>query len=198
MTEQAFQEAVWQKVESENLSFILAVYQTLDEFLEQEIKNSEIVLVCKKGCSSCCYQLITCTEMEIDEIVRFIEKIPRPTRRPLKRRLEKFARKWQSYYQRNKPILKRNSFQAHKDWGGQPCPFLNKNKGFCEIYPARIIDCRTLTSLTNCSTDLSGAKRFRFKFEIWDNNMILNEQKKRMGIVTVTPIHHWLLVKNFK
>ncbi|GAH99122.1 unnamed protein product [marine sediment metagenome] len=65
ITKEAFQEAVDQKRRN-GLSFILAVYRTLDEFLEKEKKNSGKVLACEKGCSLCCYQLVSCTEMEID------------------------------------------------------------------------------------------------------------------------------------
>ncbi len=195
ITKEAFQEVVDQKKRS-GLSFILAVYRTLDEFLEKEKENSGKVLACKKGCSSCCYQLVSCTEMEIDEIVKFIKAMPKLRRRPLERRLKKFATKWQKYYRRNEIALSKNSFKMLQDWAGKACPFLNEIGGFCDVYPVRIIDCRTASSLIPCNEGGKG-ERFLFQSETWANNMILDEQQKREGRMHVTPIHSWLLVKKF-
>ncbi len=80
ITEETFKIAVMEKMVNERLSFILAVYQTFDEFLEREIKITGIVPACKKRCSLCCYQMITCNEMEIAEIIKFIKKQPREIR----------------------------------------------------------------------------------------------------------------------
>lgn len=195
ITKETFQKAVDQKKET-GLSFILAVYRALDEFLEKERGKSEVVLACKKGCSSCCYQLVCCTEMEMDEIVRFIEAMPRPRRRLLQKRLKKFTLKWQRYSQRNELALRRNSFKSLQDWAGKACPFLNENDGSCDVYSVRIIDCRTASSLIPCNEGGKG-KRFLFQPENWANNMILDEQQRRIGKMQVTPIHHWLLIKKF-
>ncbi|MBZ9577679.1 YkgJ family cysteine cluster protein [Patescibacteria group bacterium] len=195
VTEEAFQEAVDQKKRN-GLSFVLAVYQTLDEFLEKEKENSGVTLACKKGCSSCCYQLVSCTEMEIDEIVRFIKAMSKLRRRPLERRLKKFATKWQKYFGRNEIALNRDSFKALQDWLGEACPFLNEGGGFCDVYPVRTIDCRTASSLSPCNEGGRG-ERFLFQSENWANNLILDEQQKRAGKMRVTPIHHWLLIKKF-
>jgi len=195
ITKEAFQEAVDQKRRS-GLSFVLAVYRTLDEFLEREGENSEVVLACKKGCSLCCYQLVSCTEMEMDVIVGFIRTMPRLRRRLLERRLRKFATKWQRYLLRNGIALRENPFKPLRDWAGRACPFLNEREGSCDVYPVRIIDCRTASSLTPCNKGGKG-ERFLFQSEGWANNLILDEQRKRMGGIHVTPIHHWLLIKKF-
>ncbi len=195
MTQEVFQKTVAERIERDGISFVLAVYQVLDECWQQEINTSGIVLACRKGCSSCCHQLICCTEIEFVEIVRFIKRMPKTLRRPLEIRLKKNALKWQVYYQRNQQALQQNCFAPIKDWKGEPCPFLSE-KGSCAIYPVRIIDCRTATSLTPCSSDSSGVKRFRFDFETWANNMILDQQGKTKTM-NVTPVHHWLVVKLF-
>ena len=194
VTKETFQEAVNQKMKN-GLSFILAVYQTLDEFIEKEKKDSGRVLACEKGCSLCCYQLVTCTEMEIDEIAKFIKAMHKLRRRPLERRLKKFATKWRRYYQRNKFAPSENPFKLRQDWEGEACPFLNEGGGFCDVYPVRIIDCRTTSSLISCSK--GEGTRFLFQSETWANNLIMDEQKKRVGRMHVTPIHSWLLAKKF-
>jgi len=195
ITEQAFKRAVEQRIKDRNISFILAVYQIYDEFLKQEIQESGIKLACKKGCCLCCYHLINCTEMEIDEVIRYIKNLPKLKRRPLVLRLRSFAKKWQKYYQRNESILSQNPFQAVNDWRGKPCPFLNKKTKSCDIYPVRIMDCRTVTSVIPC-TRVPGDKfvRFRFRTESLTNNLILDRQKE-IGPYAVTPVHHWLVVK---
>lgn len=195
VTKEAFQEAVNQKRRN-GLSFILAVYQTLDEFIEKEKKDSGKVLACEKGCSLCCYQLVTCTEMEIDEIVKFIKAMHKLRRRPLERRLKRFATKWWKYYQRNKSAPSKDPFKLLQDWRGEACPFLNEGGGFCDVYPVRIIDCRTASSLIPCNKGGEGI-RFLFQSETWANSLILDEQKKRVGRMHVTPIHSWLLAKKF-
>lgn len=195
ITREAFQKAIDRKKRS-GLSFVLAVYRTLDEFLKKEKENSGKVLACKKGCSSCCYQLVSCTEMEIDEIFKFIKAMPKLRRRPLKRRLKNFATKWQKYYRRNEIALRKDPFKPLQDWTGRACPFLNESGGFCDVYPVRIIDCRTASSLIPCNEGGKG-ERFLFQSESWANNLILDEEQKRAGKMQVTPIHHWLLIKKF-
>lgn len=199
ITERSFRETVKRRVESEGMSFVRAVYQTLDDFLETERQNSGIALACQRGCSTCCHQLITCTEMEIDETVIFVRSMPRPTRLLLKRQLHKAAKNWMTYYRKNEPILTRSAFplQVHRDWLGRPCPFLNQVGGFCSIYPVRIIDCRTLTSVIPCTAGAKEASHFRFQSEPWANNIILDEQRDRIDTMAITPIHHWINLKDF-
>lgn len=213
ITKEVFRETVERKIKEKSISFILAVYQAFEEFLEQEAKIFGVTLSCKRGCSSCCYTLVTCTEMEMDEIVGFIKAMSRLTRRPLLKQLQKTAIKWWNYYQRNERALSANPFQAFKDWEGKPCLFLNRARGHCEIYPVRIIDCRTLTSLAPCrfpamSTTIpcelrtEGPGRYRFRCENWATNLIMEEQQRKLGLSDpkfspVTPVPHWFLMKKF-
>lgn len=194
----------------QGLSFVMAVYKTLDEYWNMEIRNSGVKLACHKGCSFCCYQMVTCTKMEIDEIINFINEMERTLQRSLKRRINRFVIKWQRYYRENKAALAINPLQAtkeeslaviqkvHKDWRGKPCPFLNQ-EGACDIYPVRIIDCRTASSLTPCDPsdpkhvkDQEDSKRFRFECEWWANNLIADRQIQRFGYMATSPLHQWL------
>lgn len=165
-----------------------AIYQVYDEWVERE--SSEIA--CKKGCGKCCHQVITCTRPEIEAVFRYIERLSKSRRRDLIVRLKKDSLKYLKWYQNNKGILEEDSFAFHRAWLGKPCPFLS-DKGECDIYPVRIVDCRTFTSTTDCRKDSSGLKRFRFPFEIIANNIILEQRSD----IYLCAVHHWLAKKLF-
>ncbi len=214
ITEKTFEEATEKKINAKGLSLVLAVYQTFEEFLEQEKKIFGVIPACNKGCSSCCYTVVTCTEREMDEIVKYVKAMPRFVRRPLIRELQKVAIKWQNYYEKNEAALSTNPFQVISDWQGKPCPFLNRKGGYCEIYPVRIIDCRTLTSLVPCDFSRMGTQmpcelhaegpgRHRFRCESWATRLIMERQQLKATLLSnhllsaVTPVHHWLCIKKF-
>lgn len=193
MTKNQFEALIAEKVGS-GLSFVKAVYDILDECLKRELDNSGIVLACQTGCAVCCHQMISSTKPEMDEIILCINRMEKKARRSLKKKLEAFAREWEQYYNQKRTALNYNPFLFINDWKGKPCPFLSSN-GACVIHPVRIIDCRTLSSLTKCiSLETSGAKRFRFEFETWANNLILEYQEERFGYQVVSPLGHWLWI----
>jgi hypothetical protein len=209
LTEKGFQEAVQGKMVKDNLSFVLATYSTFDEFFEKELKISGITLACKKGCSDCCHTLITSTEKEIDEAIGFVNHLPRTTRMPIVKRIMSMSREWRDYYGKNEFQIKVEPFKIFTDWQGKPCPFLGEN-GSCDIYPVRIVDCRTLTNLKQCAfpektsffadVNAEGPVRYRLLTETWASNSIIENQQKIMNLSKpeqspVTPILHWLYVK---
>lgn len=211
IAEKSFQQAVKQKIAEKGISFILAVYQTFDEFFEREMEISGVTLACKKGCAQCCNVLIFCTEEEINEVLRFIRSLPRATRIPLIKRVMAYAREWRDYYRNNEFNLRLKPFKSLGDWAGKPCCFLNEESRACEIYPVRITDCRTLTSLTPCVSGnmqtilpcelrTPGPGRYRFRCESWASNFIMEEQQRKLGLPSpqlspVTPVYHWLWMK---
>ncbi len=211
LTEELFSDKVREKMAETGLSFILAVYQVFDEFLREEIRISGITLACRKGCAVCCPTLITSTEMEMNEIIHFISALPRTVRMPLIKKAMDLAREWRDYYRENELLIRLDPFKPFQDWQGKPCPFLNEEEGSCCIYPVRIVDCRTLTSLTPCVASemktvflaelhTKEAVRYRFRCEIWASNLVMEEQQRRMGLhdialAPVTPVLHWLYIK---
>ncbi len=210
LTQEAFIRAVRETAKEEKRSFLPAVYQTFDRFLARELEITRIALACKKGCSVCCSKtLLACTEPEIDAIIRFLNGLPRLSQIPLLRRVRRYVGEWKDYYQQNQFSLETNPWQAFKDWQ-KPCVFLNEEGGYCDIYPVRIMDCRNYSSLTLCTSEMAtlipcelhhpGPGRFRFQAEQWANNLILEEEAKRLGLagpqqVQVVIIYHWLLLK---
>lgn len=205
LTRELFLQAIKEKVEKEKQTFILSVYQVFDKFVEKEKEITGVVLACKKGCAVCCSStFLTCTEMEIDAIIRFIDGLPRQSRIPMLRKIQGFLREWRDYYAKNELLLKIDPFKVYNDWC-KPCCFLNVEEGCCEIYLVRAIDCRTYTSLIPCHPKMEthipstlywkGVGRLRFQSERWANNLILDEQKRKIGHTDVVPILHWLLLK---
>lgn len=209
LTEEKFQETVQGKMTEGNLSFILAVYQTFDEFYKMEADITGTILACKKGCSKCCYTLITSTEMEIDEVIGFINRLPSANRIPLVKRIRTMSSKWRDYFTQNKFEIESDPFKVFRDWH-DPCPLLGTD-GSCEVYPVRIADCRTLTSLRPCDfpdeqtsffadINTEGPVRYRLLSESWPTNLITKRLQEKMGLsdpsqAPVTPILHWLYLK---
>jgi hypothetical protein len=209
LSEKSFQESIRKKMTEENLTFIAATYKTFDEFYDKEFKASGITLACKKGCSTCCHTLITSTEMEIDEAIKYVNHLPRDARIPIVKRVARMSREWRDYFNNNQFQIKVDPFKTFKDWEGKPCPFLG-DSGACDIYPVRIVDCRTLTNLKPCNypekttffadIDTQGPSRYRFLSETWATNSIMENQQQKMGLAKatqspVTPILHWLHIK---
>lgn len=87
ITMEEFREIILRRKEAEGISFLLSLYRVLDELVVEEIRTSGLILVCKSGCSTCCNQLITCTRIEMDEIIKFIDHLSREKRIPLLRRM---------------------------------------------------------------------------------------------------------------
>lgn len=209
ITLEAFIKAVGEKTGGEKSNFIPAVYQVLASFVEKEKEITGIKLACKKGCSHCCEKvLLACTELEIEAVISFINGLPRPVRILLLKKIRQYMRDWKEYYLKNELIFRTNPLRVRRDWQ-KPCVFL-ADDGSCAIYPVRIIDCQTHTSLVVCSPEMEyrlpcpidylGPCAFRFESETWANNLILGQQGEIMGIsdprfVPVTVIYHWFIVK---
>jgi len=195
--ELGMEELVELKRKENNLPFILAVYQAYDELVRKEIESSKKKVACQKGCTFCCYQLISCTEEEIDEVIKYIMRLPKKTRRPLIVRLKKFVVKWYKYYKKNEELFNVVTspfeFKPIRDWLGKPCPFLNESSNSCDIYPVRTIDCRGQLSFSRCSKgDETGV--FRPQAYLLASSLIMERQKK-IGPFGVTPVHYWLAKK---
>jgi len=169
----------------------MAVYKTLDIEVAAKLQESGVVLACKKGCSFCCNQMITCTKMEMDAIIEFVNNLRADFQHRLKRRLARFAREWKEYYQETGQS-KKDAMLILKDWEGKSCPFLNR-EGSCDIYPVRTIDCRTATSTVRCqSLEQPEGKRFRFGVELLANNIIIDWQEVLSNFMGTTAIHNWI------
>ena len=180
----------------EKLSFITATYRTFDEYYEKELKASGITLTCAKGCSCCCHTFITSTEPEIDEVIAFINQLPREKRIPIVKRALAQARQWRDYCKDNQLKIKVEPYRAFLDWQ-KPCPFLS-DEGSCDVYPVRIADCRTLSTKGTCQlpgkvtyygdVNAEGPVRYRFLSEHWASNLIMQTLQQSMGLSSPTQV----------
>ena len=191
MTEEQFRWLVEEKVTA-GLPFVSAVYQTMDEAAVLAEPRS---WACHKGCSFCCKQMVQVTSGEMAVIVAYLNDLPWKQRKCILKRVWKRVAVYLRWFTRiggeSNPQLQ-NPIWVSQQWLNKPCPFLS-DCGVCSIYPARPIDCRIMHSTTVCKDwDWPDARRFVANYELWANNMILEDEKRRSGRMAVAPIHHWL------
>jgi len=197
-----FEAEVRHLMEEDSLTFVRAVWAVMDDLTDATFRSQEggNPLACRSGCSFCCYQPVTATAIEWEEIKRYLRSLPRLERREILARARPWVIAWRKYHEEKAPHAPRrpsspaaDQIRLHLDWRGKPCPFLSK-QGACSIYPVRPMDCRTMTSTVTCTIwdGQEGIKRFRFPWEFWGNQMILEEQERKGGRMEVTPLLHWL------
>lgn len=196
-TKEEFEQSVRELMARGALSLVLAVYKVVDELTQRKLQEDGVVLACRKSCSFCCYQMVTCTEVEWREIRSFLKERWREMR---KRLVGKALIPWMRYYRENispdgGEVFQWDPRKLYQDWlGKRPCIFLDQD-GSCSIYPVRPIDCRTLTSTKTCiSWKQPEAKRFRYKWELWANNLIMEEQERQSRMMATVPLPHWVLL----
>ena len=194
MTEEVFRQLVETKVDVGS-SFVGAVYQAMDEAAVEEDQNQ---WACHKGCSFCCKQMVQVTSIEINEIIIYLNNLPRKRRKRIMDRVRKRVKTFMDWFYRiggeMNPKLS-DQLWVNGQWLNKPCPFLNNN-GACSVHPARPIDCRTMHSTSICHDwHESGVSRMPHEYEGWANNMILEQEEKVRGAMVIAPIHHWLRTK---
>jgi Fe-S-cluster containining protein len=196
LSRERFEVAVRVEMGRRNLTLIMAMYTIYNRWMKNAIKQGNVHFACYEGCGHCCYQMVTCTELEWREIEPHIETI-KEGRRDLVRRLLRAQKNWREYCLKRPEILFSHSLQVYRDWFRRPCPFLNQRSG-CDIYPVRPIDCRTTHAHIQCEGMGSpNAVRFVFDWELWPNNWILEEQAAR-GPAATTPLLHWIHLLKIK
>lgn len=196
ITKEDFRRDIDNLMSGSNLSFIEAVYKVLGTRVQEEIQKSGIEIACSKGCSACCYQLVTCTSLEYEEIKRYLQSLPRPQRRFILNSTKKIVQQWQKYFRGRQQLIEFHPERLHDLWRGKPCPFLSRSDGVCRIYPVRPIDCRTFISTKKCGPfRYDGVLRMHFEPEKWANNFILEEEQRLRGMMGTTPLLHWLLLQ---
>jgi Fe-S-cluster containining protein len=125
------------------------------EDMEQRNKK----LACKEGCDACCYYAdLNIASLEWEEIVFFIQK----------KMSEETINELRSQV---------TDFSDYKKLNFEPCPFLNRVKGACTIYPVRPMICRGFGSVTQCELEVDstdGSDEFKF---YWDRICQIQEPK---------------------
>lgn len=145
--------------EAKQIGLAKAVYDIHDKLIEKEMP-----MACCKGCSICCQQLVGCSLPEWAEIDKFLTE--NKLWEKIKKRNRKYIRDWTNYRKENLAELQKNGIKALQDWFDKPCIFLNK--GICDIYPVRPMNCRTISSTRKCQEHSEKeCRRFRWEYERW-------------------------------
>ncbi len=201
MTYEGFARAVEERAKQS--SFLVALYQTLEEYQAVEHTQDPAQPACGKSCSLCCRQMICVFPAEMAEIHAFITRQVSPVRRRLRERTREAVKKWRVYFEKYQffPAIIRNPLRLAKDWFGEPCPLL-QDDGSCGVYEARPLVCRTTTSPTRCTelTHLQDGKhsaQMRYACEGWANRLF-TEEMQRLGAQGATPIHHFFGTRQFR
>jgi len=197
-TKEEFERLVLAVKETERLSFVKVVYRVMDELTEQARLNQNPPFVCSAGCSFCCHQLVCCTKMEWRVIHEYL--LGRGLLRgEIAHGFRDHKARWLSLYTRRPELFGPDLSTILSEHLGKPCPFLNGQRS-CQIYPVRPVDCRTMYSKARCQDwKWPEVVRFPFPWDMWANNMILEEDKRSSGrnIMGVTPLPHWLCTIQF-
>src|SRR4030042_3373550 len=135
--------------------FVARIFEILDHLFQEYSESNPIA--CKIGCSACCLQLVSCTGVEMELIIKYLFALPRVQRREMIRRLKKESIKFIKNYQREFGDFGYNNLQSWKNiaksfkWKylGIPCVYLSA-KRTCLIYKARPWNCRTAWSKGSC------------------------------------------------
>ena len=201
MTYEAFVRTVEER--AGRSSFLLALYQTLDEYhlFEEEQRLTESA--CCKSCSLCCHQMICVYPEEMELIHAHIRRQVSPVRRKLRERIREGIGKWREYFERHRfsPQRLHNPLQLAEDWFGEPCPLLQED-GTCSVYEVRPLVCRTTTSPTRCTElshlgDEEHSVQMRYSSDQWANQLF-TERMFQGGAEGVVPMHHLFTLQQFK
>lgn len=206
--EEEFSELLVKKFdEDEDLGFIPAMYQVVDE-LEEKFRETDKTITCHAGCNFCCHQLVCCTKAEMEEITKFISRMPRPAKRDLLKRVQKEAYKFYQFvnaHQKKKELKKWEQIGTlvKETWRGHPCPYLSPTSKCCSIYPARPIDCRVTRTREVCGKvpieEATGIKPYRMLFDLVATNTICDEDrnKNENKELVVVPLLGWPVSPEF-
>lgn len=132
-----------------DLTLRFALLEAVYELHENWFANHAVA--CRSGCSTCCTQSVTMTELEGLRIIEHFTKesaqkqlIPLLADRPRKSRQPAST----NAYARLCLEGREPEESEETDWDMTPCPFLSNNR--CSIYQVRPFMCRAFVSVKNC------------------------------------------------
>jgi len=176
------------------------IYDCIDE-INRDYYNSHS-LACHRGCGFCCRQLICCTALEMELIVKFIRSRPRAIGRVLMKQMKKEA-----LWLNRQMISASGKFAIScgqqlqffaRIYQGRVCPFLSQEQ-VCLIYPARPIDCRIAKADHPCSEGVSkkDSLGIRLIADQVASNLIMDEDKRINRKMQLSPLANWAASPKF-
>lgn len=141
-------------------------------------ESSGAVLACSRGCSRCCYQMVSVMPGEWKEITKHLVHTP-GLLKTLRSSARELILQFRDYLKESF-LRARHPVALAQDWDGEPCVFLNVEDGSCRVYPVRPIVCRVITGTVPCSS-LMQTRRWRWKWEEWLDRMTNYEEMRLAG-----------------
>jgi len=124
-------------------------YTLIDEQFEKGVKEKELQLSCKKGCASCCHQLLMVT---IPEAMIVISHVMMSDYRIANQFVQQFNKKGGEQIKLSLELMAESSqeVRATKWWQlQQPCLLLKESDNTCGAYMARPPACRTYAVISD-------------------------------------------------
>ena len=160
-------------------------------------------IACRKFCSHCCMQLVPATSSEMELIVEFIQGMNRSLHRSVIVHVKSRSRKYLTRLHRLRSANMDNATltaQLKQEYMGITCPFLGK-AGYCVVYPARPMICRTWKATRPCGITRSkeGDEGLLVKLIMDRLAMeLINENDIAVhGKPVIMPLVAWPTTKNF-
>jgi Fe-S-cluster containining protein len=125
--------------------------QIVDAALKEAARKSGDCLVCRKGCTQCCYGPFSISQLDAARLrngLRELERSdPERARRVRERARESMKRLTADFPGDPKTGILADDEEAEARFAGfaddEPCPALDLETGACDLYSARPMTCRT-------------------------------------------------------
>lgn len=206
-------------MKSNGINLVARIFKLMDELTEEYYSQDAARDITCQTCAGgwCCFQLVSCTTLEMLVIRDYLESLSRPTRRAICQRVRKHALKFSRLHQttfgiwggyKNGPPLQQmlRTKKLMEHYNEKPCPYLNAAKQ-CSIYSVRPLDCRIAKTRDKiCGTRPERGivvvglepKPVRLMFEQVASDLLMDEEIKIYGQPTFVPLAAWPLYEPFR
>lgn len=178
--------------------FVRSAYEIFDRLAGEN--TAHLPIVCKAGCSVCCYQMVCSTETEMRLIIDYLRNLKTREKRLALREAVKRARTYRNFI----PSLAQMGFNTRvMGWDDpirralykRPCIFLRHNK--CAIYPVRPPDCRCTRVLEKvCEPEREKPRLIKFFLDQVLADVLTEEDmriKKLEKDPQIAPMFGWII-----
>lgn len=192
VTQEEFEVSAHVVAQMEEVPIVRAIQLTTSELAARRLKADGNNLACGKGCSACCRQMVSVTMTEWDTIEDFLRKKGAQWLKKFRKQAAVLLGTWWTYI--NSGRAASDQIGLAEDWLDKPCIFLDRD-GACQIYEARPIVCRIVTSTERCvSVHSDCGTRWRYPWDMWADQMTMEESAKAEKTTTddihIAPLLH--------
>lgn len=125
--------------------------QIVDAALAETARKSGEWLVCRKGCTQCCYGPFPISQLDVARLQKGLRDLEKSNRRRAMRVRERAKQSWNrlapNFPGDRKTGVLREDQTAEEQFSeyanDEPCPALDPKSGACDLYSARPMTCRT-------------------------------------------------------